>query len=552
MIKQLHPYLLILLPIICSAQNVKEPITQLLHELVKTEGVDQALKTYEVLKAQEADKYDFSFAQLNNLGYQLIAEKREEAAVKIFQANLKAFPHMISPYYSYGHGLLKTGANEAAIAAYTTGLKITDTLQSLTEAQRNHYNSLGSMQIRIASNFNRSTSPDLSYVANHGGGPAGNWDAGMLLDFQTERGNPTINYEANNFYNAPVPDFILDKFEQEPRPDVVSGIVKGVYRAHVSNGDIVNLSVVWDQNNWDSAFPPAIKRAVSYEGSPYFVPMSFQWNPIWYRKDIFEKVGVRPPSTWDELLELCRKLHKAGYLPFTVSGDGWEPPVARWFAILSLRLYGPDFYEDLMAGKISWLDERVGNVFVHWKTLFDNHAFSSKSAEQDWQFAVKDLAEGKAVMWNIGEWLWEFGPIQEQKGNIGFFAMPPITQNIPQVEILHLYGAHALSTKNQKLAHEFLTYLGSEEVQRSNHKTLQYRIPAHIKAADQLSTLQREQYDYIKKVDQLVPLFEMNTHPKIANEALRAFVDFWKNPERIKETMVRIESKRKEVYPSKN
>lgn len=551
MIRQLHCYLLILLPIICNAQNTKEPITQLLHELVKTEGVDHALKKYETLKAQEADKYDFSFGQLNNLGYQLLGEKRGGDAVKIFKTNLEAFPHMIRPYYSYGHGLLKTGANEAAIAAYTTGLKITDTLQKLTETQRSYYRRLGKMQISIASNFNRSNSPDLSYVANHGGGPAGNWDAQMLLDFQKAKGSPKINYEANNFYNAPVPDFILDKFEQDPGPDVVSGIVKGVYREYVSEGKIMDLSALWDQNNWDSAFPPAIKKSVSYKGAPYFVPITFQWNPIWYRKDIFEKVGVRPPNSWKELLALCRKLHAAGYLPFTVSGDGWEPPVARWFAILTLRLYGPDFYEDLMAGEISWQDKRVENVLVHWKTLFDNHAFSTKSAEQDWQFGVKDLGEGKAAMWNIGEWLWEFGPIQKQEGNIGFFAMPPLTDNIPQAEIVHLYGAHGLPGKNQKMVLQFLTYLGSEGVQRSNHKALTYRIPAHLRAEDQLSALQKQQYDYLKKVEHLVPLFEMNTHPKIANEALRAFVDFWKHPERIKETMARIENMRQEVYPAK-
>jgi ABC-type glycerol-3-phosphate transport system substrate-binding protein len=40
-----------------------------------------------------------------------------------------------------------------------------------------------------------------------------------------------------------------------------------------------------------------------------------------YNKDIFAKVGVEPPKTWDELIAVCQKLQAAGYQPISLAGD---------------------------------------------------------------------------------------------------------------------------------------------------------------------------------------------------------------------------------------
>lgn len=43
---------------------------------------------------------------------------------------------------------------------------------------------------------------------------------------------------------------------------------------------------------------------------------------VWlYNKDIFEEVGVQPPKTWDEFVDVCQKLMDAGYQPLSVAGD---------------------------------------------------------------------------------------------------------------------------------------------------------------------------------------------------------------------------------------
>lgn len=43
---------------------------------------------------------------------------------------------------------------------------------------------------------------------------------------------------------------------------------------------------------------------------------------LWfYNADIFAKVGVTPPATWDELIQVCEKLEAAGYQPVAAPGD---------------------------------------------------------------------------------------------------------------------------------------------------------------------------------------------------------------------------------------
>jgi ABC-type glycerol-3-phosphate transport system substrate-binding protein len=43
---------------------------------------------------------------------------------------------------------------------------------------------------------------------------------------------------------------------------------------------------------------------------------------LWeYNKDIFAKVGVQPPKTWNELVSVCEKIQAAGYQPISIAGD---------------------------------------------------------------------------------------------------------------------------------------------------------------------------------------------------------------------------------------
>ncbi len=69
---------------------------------------------------------------------------------------------------------------------------------------------------------------------------------------------------------------------------------------------------VTDAIGKDDYFPVPLE-AVTFKGKVWGVPFSNGFNILWYRKDLYEKNGLKPPKNWAELLENVKKLH--GNLP---------------------------------------------------------------------------------------------------------------------------------------------------------------------------------------------------------------------------------------------
>ena len=257
-----------------------------------------------------------------------------------------------------------------------------------------------------------------------------------LVGFRSSNPGTEISYDSNNLYFSPVPTAVPAKFDTKLMGDLTTSFVGGVYRKHIMNGDIADISAIWSEEGWDRQFPESFKLMASYEGRQYFVPQAFQFNPIWYRKDIFEAHGWRPPQTWDALLQLCDKIRAAGYVPFTVGAADWPPPVARWFTILNLRLNGPEFHEQVMLGNIVYTDPRIMDVFNHWHQLFEHHAFDDSSGWNTYGKGLRDIITGKALMYNLGEWIFESIPDSTPEV-LDFFPVPVINPEVTPAEIVH-------------------------------------------------------------------------------------------------------------------
>lgn len=394
----------------------------------------------------------------------------------------------------------------------------------------------------------QSATGDLSYMSFYGGVPAGIWDEENFEYFLSRHPSISGSFEGNNLYAAPVHTEIHNVLARPNPPDVISSFVKGVLREYVQTGQIADLSAMWRSEGWDQAFPNALKRAVSFDGKPYFVPQAIQWNPIFYQKSIFNQVGLDVPTTWEEVLSACEALSEAGFVPFVISANGWHPPVARWFSILNLRLNGPQFHEQVMRGEVSFTDARIREVFEYWSEMFAHNCFAEDSAETTYYGAIEQLIKGQGAMYNLGEWIFEMIPVFFQP-NYDFFAFPEINPDVERAEIAHIYGAFVLSDSVDKpAARELFSYLGSEESQRMNAIGVN-RLMGDRRVDERIYwDLHRKGLAFISDIPHLVPLFEFNTDPAFAAPALDIFVEFWKNPAEIDGALNTLESARLEVF----
>ena len=153
-------------------------------------------------------------------------------------------------------------------------------------------------------------------------------------------------------------------------PDIVNWHDGERMAYYAQRGLFEDLSGDWAKNGWNECMRRRRKRRRIKASSTPRRTVYYSWG-MFYRKDLFEKVGISgEPKTWDQFLDDCKKLKAAGITPIAVAGrDAWT--LAGWFDYLDLRLNGNAFHQKLMAGEIAYTDPRVKKVYTTWKQLLD-------------------------------------------------------------------------------------------------------------------------------------------------------------------------------------
>ncbi len=236
-----------------------------------------------------------------------------------------------------------------------------------------------------------------------------------------------------------------------------------------------------------------------------------------------------PPNSWESLLRACRTLSDAGIIPITNSAAAWTPPNARWFSILDLRLNGFDFHQRLLAGEISFEDPRVRNVFNHWLEMLDAGCFAPADEPGSWFEAVNQISDGRAAMFNIGEWLYEF-ITPEVKQKLDFFRFPSLNAEVDDGEIALVYGAYIpAGAVYPEAGRAFIHYLLSEQGLQMNIDEVGRLIPIHRIPADAFPTYQQKGLSFIQDSPHLAELFELNAFKgQMATQGLSELATFWK------------------------
>jgi alpha-glucoside transport system substrate-binding protein len=142
------------------------------------------------------------------------------------------------------------------------------------------------------------------------------------------------------------------------RPDVAFLPQPGLLRAYAAQHLLVPLDSAVagavDQN-----YDPIWRRLGSAGGKLYGVWFkAANKSLIWYNEDVFERLGVVPPTDMSGLTALAHKITTSGTAAFSVgAADGWT--LTDWFENLYLRIAGPSRYDLLARHQIPWTDPSV-------------------------------------------------------------------------------------------------------------------------------------------------------------------------------------------------
>ncbi len=364
-----------------------------------------------------------------------------------------------------------------------------------------------------------------------GGTTHARWENKMIGEYGDTHPDIKINYSSTGLYSSPIPLRSLDtQINHEDHPDVFMGFIAGgALHTYIEQGLIADISDLWEEMGWYDQYPQSVIDMASYEGKQYFVPGGMQWNPVFYNTTVFAENNIEPPETWDALLATCDQLYAAGVRPFTVSTSGWIPPSARWFTMLSLRLNGAEFHDQLMRGEISWEDDRVRAIFEYWQEASKHNCFGDDIQDVNYAAAVSELAQGQAAMYLLGEWIYESNAIIDASDQIDFFRFPPINEEFGHDEIVHYYGAYMhANTEHPEEAREFLRYFGSAEAQLGIVEGVRRAVTTNAVDINTMPPYQQKGVEFVAKSRALVPLFEVSPFDNtVAVHGLNRFQGFY-------------------------
>ncbi|WP_300342187.1 ABC transporter substrate-binding protein [Nesterenkonia sp.] len=275
-------------------------------------------------------------------------------------------------------------------------------------------------------------------------------------------GDVTMNSVATEQFRAQLTNYL----RSNNPPDVLTWYAGSVARNYAREGLLLDVSSLWEGDGACANFSDALRSLSSDDdGNQIFVPTQYYWWSVFYKKSAFEEWGVEPPSTWDEFHALCEDLSGQGVIPLA-NGIGPTPWMASgWFDYLNLRINGPEYHRELLAGEHSFTDQEVVDVMEEYGRLIPY--FDPNMTSYDNQEAVTPMANNEAAMYLVGAFVTEYFP-EDQRDDLDFFSVPVINDSVPTAEEAPTDGYFAAARGNN---HEetlaFLDYMASAESQET-------------------------------------------------------------------------------------
>jgi multiple sugar transport system substrate-binding protein len=366
----------------------------------------------------------------------------------------------------------------------------------------------------------------------------------MVKGFEAE--HPDIKVKINVFDHEGYKTSIRNFLTAQP-PDLITWYAGNRMAPFIEAGLIEDVSDLWVKEGLADTLKSA-EASMTLKGKKWGVPYTYyQWG-IYYRKDIFSKLGISEPKTWQELLAASAKIKAAGMTPFAIgSKQSW--PTAGWFDDLNLRVNGYKFHMELTSGKVAYTDQRVTAVFDKWDELVKPGYFLANHASFMWQEALAPFVKGEAAMYLIGNFA--VAPMKEaglKNEQIGFMAFPTIDPAVPRAEDAPTDTLHIpTGAKNKADARKFLAYAARATTQTQINEILG-QLPVNKNSTVPDDPFLKLGFAMLSSATALAQFYDRDSLPEMAKVGMDGFQQYMIKPEQRDNIIKRMEQVRKRVH----
>lgn len=228
-----------------------------------------------------------------------------------------------------------------------------------------------------------------------------------------------------------------------------------------------------DDNYDEDDFLEALLKPGEIDGSLYAIPGYGTTQVMYYRKDIYEDVGIDPEeaySTWENLADASKKLKDSGevdygHLPMWKADNLIDLVLSNGGAILN------DDETEVLIDSPEWIEAWE---FIR-KQIHEEETMKVNSGGQGWEYWYKTIDQvmnGSAAGYTGSS---------GDKGDLDFDVMDSLPQpglngneGKPRVNGLYMAIPEGISDEEKDAAYEWISYFSSSEVNADWSKTIGY------------------------------------------------------------------------------
>ncbi|MFJ6650677.1 ABC transporter substrate-binding protein [Streptomyces sp. NPDC091290] len=342
-------------------------------------------------------------------------------------------------------------------------------------------------------------------------------------------GDVSLNTVAAETFRTQLPTYLTSA---NP-PDVYTWYPGSVADAYAKKDLLLDLGELWGGPELKGYSKALNSLCTASSGKKVFVPTTYYWWGMFYRKSHFAKWGVSEPKTWDEFLDLCEKLKSKGVAPIGLGAGGNTAWVASaWFDYLDIRINGAEYHRELLAGKHRFDDPQVRRVFDRWREVLPY--FDPNGTAGAFQDATTALLNGRSGMMLIGTFFADAAP-KDALDDIDFFRFPVIDPKVPLAEEAPTDGYFASArTGRRDGVLDLLGYLATAEAQEIYIKGSSGTVlPCHPDAKDAGTPLVTKGRKHIEEAVEITQFFNRDSSDALQPTADTALTKFLAKPKEI-------------------
>jgi sn-glycerol 3-phosphate transport system substrate-binding protein len=210
-------------------------------------------------------------------------------------------------------------------------------------------------------------------------------------------------------------------------------------------------------------FWPALRKNASFNGEAYGIPFHNSTPVLYYNKTMFQKMGLKVPTTWDELVSAAQKLTNKDEGRWGIMMPSTNNDYGGWVFASLVMANGGQYFNNKYPGEVFYTAPTTVGALTFWRDLVYKHHVMPAGVINSNTISATFFA-GKLGMAVLSTGALGYMRSNSKDFELGVAFMPKHVTNGVLIGGASLVTFKGISEDQQKAAWKFVKYLASPEM----------------------------------------------------------------------------------------